>query len=422
MDPSIRERILDGLTDAQIQLVESHLRKRFETRKSRPGLGIVYDILHECNLQCRGCAVITHFVNQTKVLPKNSLKPSTNQIMIVLDKIHEYVAKQEKTCFINFGGGEPFLRPDLEEIVIATASYFGAGNVGVDTNGIVNGELDRIRNLAPYCSYIGISLDGLEEYHNWWRGGLVEGGAFRKTSDLITGLAQYKALNEILEVSSVATKKNLEELPKLMEFLKSIGVNRYSVHRSMAVGRMALVPELIPNSREYFKLLVALLDTANRLEMDVHLHHSIESIYATLLLDLPTYAPDRIGNPDAGSSLGLEPGGSVVFDPWSVSGIWTILSGGNLLDDGVKLGAILDLKGGSVLDLAQVYTSPNVRCRGCEYPCSGGNRISAASQRLIKKYKRLRHSEITESHILEAMTAVDPACPLYDFRMDGDDF
>jgi predicted metal-binding protein len=56
-----------------------------------------------------------------------------------------------------------------------------------------------------------------------------------------------------------------------------------------------------------------------------------------------------------------------------------------------------------------MYTAPHLRCRGCCFDCSGGSRIAAAASVL----NTMKTAEITESHILAAMTEVDPACPLF---------
>ncbi len=65
---------------------------------------------------------------------------------------------------------------------------------------------------------------------------------------------------------------------------------------------------------------------------------------------------------------------------------------------------------GTVFDLTKIYTAPHLRCNGCCYDCSGGSRIAAAA----KVLNNIDEAEITDLHILDAMTQVDPACPLYE--------
>jgi MoaA/NifB/PqqE/SkfB family radical SAM enzyme len=411
IDTALVNKYLGQYSPEQIDLVKSHVRKRLESKQSNPRLNIVYDVLYECNLFCKGCGVNSILVNQSTPLSLDQLNPTTKDIFYVLDKINRYTQKFNKKVFINFGGGEPFLRPDLNEIVKKAHSLFGHNSVGIDTNGTIDGEFERILDLSPYISYLGVSLDGLEEYHNWWRGCGPSKNAFKKSVSLIEKITSDSDLNSKFEVSSVATKKNIDQIPTLIDFLQSIGVKKYSVHRAMAVGRMEHFPRLIPNSEEYFDLLVKIVEKAHTLDMDLHLHHSIESIYATILLGLNTYSANKIGNPDLGSSLGIEPHGTVVFDPWCVRGTWQKLQSYSLLDKNIELEMILDSKDGTLLDLTKFYSSCNVRCNGCKHPCSGGSRIAAAVNHLTKNTKKL--SDLTESHLLSGMTEVDPACPLY---------
>lgn len=415
MDAKLREKVLEQLTPRQIALVEKHLEKRMSVRRLKSGLGIVFDISSICNLSCKGCGTSPEYVRTTTPVDHGNLIPATAQILTVLSKIFDFVSAKGISCFINYGGGEPFLRQDFEEIVQSSARMFGPNGVGIDTNGTIDGEYDRIKEMSPHFSYLGVSLDGLEYYHNWWRGGSFEEGAFSKTISLIEKIMDNSDLSDKLEISSVATKRNITEIPRLMEFLAGIGVKKYSVHRSMPVGRMERIQHLIPSSKEYLRLLVDMVEISDKTGISAHLHHSIESIYATILMGIETYLPDKAGNPDAGSSLGIDPKGNVVFDPWCMCAPWSQLSGGCLFSEGTTFDSIIsdDSQAGSILYFAKSYTAPSVRCKGCSLPCSGGNRVSAASESLYKKYKNLKKSDITFSHLLDGFDSIDPACPLY---------
>jgi len=399
----IQKWIYGKYSDVQIQRLKMHLEKRFAARKNKKGCSIVFDILHRCDLNCRGCGTDAQYVSVKQI---NDPMPTLKDISLVFEKIAQYGVKTGKGIFVNIGGGEPFLRFDILDVLKLAAEYFTPDGVGIDTNGSLASSLELIQKALPFISYVGISINGLEKYHNWWAVN-TKINAFERSTAVIGELCKDKTAVSKLEVTSVATKKNLAEIPQLISYLASLGVKNYSVHRAIPVGRMAKIIDLTPSAQEYLDLLIRMIDEAEKHKMHVHLHHSIESIHATLLLGLDTYSPDKIGNPDAGSSIGIEPEGSVVFDPWCTTGIWKSLTSGNIIEQGTELYNLLDVDTGSVLDLAKIYTAPHLRCGGCEEKCSGGSRIASAANEL----KTVGIDSITDTHIVDAMTAVDSACP-----------
>jgi len=403
---NILEKLKRKYTDDQIKKLMIHLQKRVDARKTKSNhCGIVFDILHYCDLACIGCGTDARYVNTLIV---NDPRPTLKDIEKVFKKIKRYQEKTNKSVFINIGGGEPFMRFDILEVLKMAAEYFTPKSVGVDTNGSLPRSFELISKAMPYLDYLGISVNGLENYHNWWSGN-SKINAFRNSTSVVKRLCENSKWRKILEVSSVSTTKNYNEIPQLIEFLSSLGVENYSIHRAMPVGRMAKHIDLIPNSEQYFELLIAMIEAGENHKMNIHLHHSIESIYATLLLKLRTYLPDKVGNPDMASSIGIEPEGLVVFDPWCTTGVWKTLNAGNILDDEIELYDLLETKNGSILDAAKVYTAPNVRCNGCSHECSGGSRIAAA----VNYLQDINTDEITITDIYGGMQEVDPACPLY---------
>jgi len=172
----------------------------------------------------------------------------------------------------------------------------------------------------------------------------------------------------------------------------------------MAVGRLAQNPRMIPSNTDYLDLLVQLVMANKQVEIDMHIHHSIESIYATLFLGADTYAGRRIGEPDKRSSIGIDPRGKVFFDPWCMVSPWNQLCGGSLLTDGTTLSSIFEQ---DILSIASEYSSPDIRCNGCAEKCSGGSRIAAAASALQNQ-----ESSPTVTSILTGMTSQDPACLL----------
>ena len=395
----------------QIDLIKLHLKRRMQAKSEKSGLGVVYDITYWCNLRCIGCAVNARRFNDVGYISPSLLETQTAEAITVLNKIRAYLDDHEgMQFFLNFGGGEPFIREDFPKILEEASLLFGRKSIGVDTNGTIITK-EQIEHIAPFVNYIGVSLDGLEDYHNWWRvSGMVDCPAniFEKTLTTIRSILDIPEASKSLEVSTVATKRNLSQIPLLMRSLHEIGVKHYSIHRAMNVGRFFHKPELLPSAEDYLKLLATVVEINSELGIDVHLHHSIESIYATLVLGLDTYAKNKLGNPDKRSSIGVDPKGNVYFDPWCMVRPWNSLAGGSLLDESTSLEAIFNT---GILAMAKQYCQPAVRCLGCPYKCSGGSRIAAASS-FIEKFKGSRIENVTVTDILNGMLQIDPACPL----------
>ena len=399
---------------SDVELVKSYLQKRYVKKKSSKKFGIVYDILHQCDLNCIGCGTNAVYIGQTRL---DDVQPSFQQIRYVLYKVKTYVDSINVPVFVNIGGGEPFLRKDILDILKSASELFGEDGVGVDTNGTLDCSYELINQAMKYSSYVGISVNGLEDYHNWWAGN-KRINPFQRSMDTIKKLCDSGDYQrEKLEVTSVATNRNLGDIPKLIEMLSDIGVKNYSIHRAMPVGRMSRRKELLPTAKEYFELLVSVIKAADKTGMDVHIHHSTESIHETLMLGLSTYEEDKVGNPDIGSSIGIEPEGRLVFDPWCTSGMWTLLSSGCIYDNNLKFEELLTDKG-SVFDISKTYTAPHLRCNGCQMPCSGGSRIVSAANSLLD----VTEKDVQLSDLLSAMIAMDPACPFYKEEEDDEEF
>lgn len=400
------DELYSCLTQQDLELLKKHLLLKFETKQNKNILSVVFDILEHCDLQCRGCGTNANYTSKKRLL---DLYPTINEIDIAFNKIYEYAKLKNKTVFINIGGGEPFLRNDILDILKLASEYFGCNGVGIDTNATLDNSLELITSIIPYVSYIGISINGLENYHNWWSGN-SKINAYKRAMSVVESICSDKSLSKKIEVTSVATKKNIDDIPILIDILNTMGVINYSVHRAIPVGKMVKLTSIIPNSHEYLRLLVVMLEKSVQTGINVHLHHSIESIHASLLLGINTYVADKVGNPDLGSSLGIEPNGELIFDPWCTTSFWKSLSGGNLYSSSTNFQSLIEGNDGTIFDLSKIYTAPHLRCKGCVIKCSGGSRIVSAAN-VLNKLKLL---DITDSHILDAMTSIDPACPLYD--------
>ncbi|MCK6076581.1 radical SAM protein [Paenibacillus silvae] len=405
---------LKNVNSSQVKLLKNHLLNRLKERDKKSGLSIVYDLTYMCNQACPGCCVSAIAYKKGTDPAYLTMKQHGADfigVQNVLKKIKTYVDQRPGLdIFIDFGGGELTLRPDWKDIVKLASKMFGVGAIGLNTNGTRVG-INEIKEIEPYTSYIGISIDGLEKNHNEWRKTVEGGNAFQRTITLVKKMIQDPTLAEKLDITTVPTQKNIHEIPDLMRYLKTIGVKNYSVHRAMQVGRFWSKDQLLPTKEQYFELLVNIVEINEELGMKVHLHHSIESIYGALLLGYNTYAGENLGNPDQKSSLGIDPMSRIFFDPWCTVSPWDKLAKSPLLDEDMTFESALNEHDG-VQDIIDTYCRKEVRCQGCAVACSGGNRIASAANHIRSNYQT-RAGDVQREDLLQAMNSVDPACPLY---------
>lgn len=396
------ESLVSKYSEVQLNILKNHLWSRYSSISQKKKFNVIIDLLHQCDINCLGCGTNAVCISAQKV---NVKQMKIEDIQKVVLQINDYAHQHDLVPFINFGGGEPFLRGDILNILKLASDIIGKENVGIDTNGTLEDSYELLKEALNYVGYIGISINGLHDYHNWWANN-KSFDAYQRAIDTLSRLNKIKGASEIIEVTTVATKRNYRSIPLLMKELSDIGVKNYSVHRAMPVGRMKYwADELIMNPEEYFDTLVLLSNQAKELGMNAHMHHSIEAIYANALLNINTYYMKNTLQTSARSSISTDPSGELLIDPWCTVGIWRKLSLGNIMDRGFSFDTSFDENGQLLQEIHEAY-SLGKRCKGCKMGCSGGSRLVAAATALNKKENNL----IDRKVIIDALCEVDPAC------------
>jgi radical SAM protein with 4Fe4S-binding SPASM domain len=141
------------------------------------------------------------------------------------------VFKEEaKIPFFSFTGGEPLLRPDLEEL----ASY--ARSLELRVNLITNGSLaspSRAASLkAAGIDTAQVSLESPDEAIHDALCGID--GAWKRT---IAGIRALCGAGVAVQTNSTLTAMNRESLPALPAFLAGLGVERFSMNLFIPAGR-----------------------------------------------------------------------------------------------------------------------------------------------------------------------------------------
>jgi radical SAM protein with 4Fe4S-binding SPASM domain len=165
-----------------------------------------------------------------------------------------------KIPFFSFTGGEPLLRPDLEEL----ASF--ARSLGFRLNLITNGSLATPSRAAALAAAgidsAQVSLESPDPaIHDALCG--VEGSWERG----VAGIAALRAAGIAVQTNSTITRENRDSLLGLPRFLAGLGVARFSANLFIPSGRGLDAEELFVGYSQIGAIVDALRREAHRAGM-----------------------------------------------------------------------------------------------------------------------------------------------------------
>ena len=145
-------------------------------------------------------------------------------------------------------GGEPLLRPDIEEIG-RSLKQRGAG-WSIVSNGWLYDEAMHRRLMDAGMGALTISLDGIEADHDWMRG---REGCYSRTLNAITIAAREPRLN--FDVVTCVTQRNLPKLQQIHDLLAGLGVRQWRIFTIIPIGRAIWQPELHLSDGQFVELM-----------------------------------------------------------------------------------------------------------------------------------------------------------------------
>ena len=189
------------------------------TNGAAEGMGpvVVWNSTRTCNLKCRHC-----YMDSDSRKYQNEL--STDEAKKFIDDLAEF-----KVPVLLFSGGEPLIRPDFFEL----AEYAANKNVRptLSTNGtlITREVAQRIKDIG--VGYVGISLDGLKEVNDKFRG--VD-GAYDKA---MKGIENCVAVGQRVGLRFTINQHNLRDLENIFDFIEEKQINRVCFYHLVYSGR-----------------------------------------------------------------------------------------------------------------------------------------------------------------------------------------
>ncbi len=178
---------------------------------------VIWNLTRTCNLKCRHC-----YTTSADVPFPGEL--SHEQALGVLDDLKDFGIPA-----LILSGGEPLSRFDFFPLA-ERAKELGFRHLSLSTNGTkVADHIDRIADLG--FDYVGISLDGIGQMNDWFRG--VE-GAFDAA---LAGVRACKAKGVKVGLRYTITEDNAHMLPAMMDLCDREGVDKFYLSHLVYAGR-----------------------------------------------------------------------------------------------------------------------------------------------------------------------------------------
>jgi 12,18-didecarboxysiroheme deacetylase len=178
---------------------------------------VVWNMTRRCNLKCIHC-----YAHAKDSVDKNEL--TTVQGKELIDGLADFGVP-----VILFSGGEPLARKDLPELA-GYAVEKGLRAV-ISTNGtLISAPMARtLKNIG--LSYVGISLDGMQEVNDRFRG--IK-GAFQSA---LKGIKNCQAAGIKVGLRFTINKFNVSEIPHIFKLIEEMDIPRVCFYHLVYAGR-----------------------------------------------------------------------------------------------------------------------------------------------------------------------------------------
>ncbi|MDK3073326.1 heme d1 biosynthesis radical SAM protein NirJ [Sedimentitalea sp. JM2-8] len=189
------------------------------TRRGSGGVKpvVIWNLTRRCNLKCRHCYTVSADVHFPGEL-------SHDQAVATLDDLGRFGIPA-----LILSGGEPLDRFDFFDLAKQARPLVRM--LALSTNGTkIHGDTaDRVAEIG--FDYVGISIDGIGETNDWFRG--VD-GAF---DDAVRGVRECKQRGIKVGLRFTLTRDNESQLPDLLKLCDDEGVDKFYLSHLVYAGR-----------------------------------------------------------------------------------------------------------------------------------------------------------------------------------------
>ena len=192
-----------------------------------------------CNAKCKHCGSSAEKKKYDGELTTEEIKRAFKQIANDMDA---------SKILINVTGGEPLVREDLCEVMEYATNELGF-RWGMTTNGILLTEENIEKLRKANMETISISIDGVEETHNQFR------GVPNSYQIIIKNIKNLKKAGYVkhIQVTTVFHKENINQLEELYQIMLGLELDSWRLISMDPIGREN--ENLLLNGKEIKQLL-----------------------------------------------------------------------------------------------------------------------------------------------------------------------
>lgn len=260
----------------KIKDLPSHLIQFAENK--RPV--VVWNVTRRCNLRCIHCyakAEDREFSNEL----------STKEGKALIDDLVAFGCP-----VILFSGGEPLIRKDVPDLAEHAANR--GMRVVISTNGtLINGQLAKTLKKVG-VSYVGVSIDGMEDVHDKFRG--IK-GAFKAA---LSGIKYCQEAGIKTGLRFTISRMNAKEIPAIFDLVEREKIDRVCFYHLVYAGRGSNLIKEDLSHKETKKVVDLIIDRTYELfkkgkgkeVLTVDNHADGPYIYLRLLAERSPRAPE----------------------------------------------------------------------------------------------------------------------------------
>jgi len=212
-------------SDLYRRLVGLHARLPYyiSPKKALPPLQAFFEVTYRCNLRCEMCQFIDFFEQNLEAADKLG-ELSTDEIRRVIEQVPRH-------SLLSFSGGEPFVRPDLMEILEWASRR---NTTHVITNGTLVTE-KKARRLAELGAgalgtrglvLVGVSIHGDESLHDGITGSR---GSYQKACRTVEMIRHHRdklgKKYPLINIKTVITHKTVNFLEDMFDLAERLGAD-----------------------------------------------------------------------------------------------------------------------------------------------------------------------------------------------------